>query len=76
MVIGISIIASAITSVIVTKILAAHYFKIVDGYVEDMCDLTNRSNESTLDAVHKLEQYFLSKECKKGIGEKACVERK
>mgnify|MGYP005789255877 FL=1 len=31
---------SAITSVIVTKILATHYFKIVDGYVKDVCDRT------------------------------------
>lgn len=47
-----------ITSVIVTKILAAHYFKIVDGYVKDMCDLTNKSNEYTLATVHKLAQNF------------------
>lgn len=58
MVIGISIIASAITSVIVTKILAAHYFKIVDGYVKGMCDITNKSNEYTLATVRKLVQNF------------------
>ena len=36
MMIGISIVASALTSVIITKVLAARYFKIVDGYVKDM----------------------------------------
>lgn len=64
--IGISIVVSVITAAITAKVSATHYFKIVDSYVEDMCDLTNRSNESTLDAVRKLEQYLLSKECKEG----------
>lgn len=58
MIVVISIVASMITSVIVTKILAAHYFKIVDGYVKGMCDLTNKSNEYTLATVHKLAQNF------------------
>lgn len=31
-----------VTSVIVTKILAIHYFKIVDGYVKDICSETNK----------------------------------
>ena len=34
------IICSVVTSVVVTKILATHYFKIVDGYVEDVCNKT------------------------------------
>lgn len=55
MLIGISIAASALTSAIVTKILAAHYFKIVDSYVEDMCDLALKSNERALKALDKLE---------------------
>lgn len=58
MIVAISVVASVITSVIVTKILAAHYFKIVDGYVEDMCNLTNKSNEDTLVIVRKLVQSF------------------
>lgn len=36
----ICIIGSAITSVGVTKVLATHYFKIVDGYVKEMCEKT------------------------------------
>lgn len=31
---------SALTATIVTKVLATHYFKIVDGYVNDICDKT------------------------------------
>ena len=37
---GTCVLISAITSAIVTKILATHYFKIVDGYVEDVCSRT------------------------------------
>ena len=37
---GTCVLISAITSVIVTKVLATHYFKIVDGYVKDVCDRT------------------------------------
>lgn len=62
MLVGISIVASAITSVIVTKILATHYFKIVDGYVKDMCSLTKKSCKTTLDAISKLERSFRQKE--------------
>lgn len=66
MIVVISIVASMITSVIITKVLATHYFKIVDNYVEDMCNLTNRSNESTFDTVRRLEQYLSSKEREEG----------
>lgn len=31
---------SAITSIIVTKILATYYFEIVNDYVADMCNKT------------------------------------
>ena len=60
MTVGISIVASAITAAIVTKLFAAHYFKIVDGYVKDMCDMTNKSNENTLAIIRKLNHDFLS----------------
>lgn len=36
----ISIVCSVIASVITTKVLATHYFKIVDGYVNDICNKT------------------------------------
>ncbi len=34
------IVCSIVTFVITTKILATHYFKMVDGYVEDMTGMT------------------------------------
>lgn len=36
----ICIVCSVIVSVVTTKILATHYFRIVDGYVDDMCNKT------------------------------------
>lgn len=51
-IIGVSILASAIT----TKILATYYFKKVDGYVKDMCEMTTKSNEHTLSILRKLQR--------------------
>lgn len=48
--ITISIIVSAITA----KIVATYYFKKVDGYVKEMCEMTAKSNEYTLAILHKL----------------------
>lgn len=42
--IGCSVIVSAIT----TRILAIHYFQIVDGYVDDMCKKTREFVNSFL----------------------------
>ena len=42
--IGCSVIVSAIT----TRILAIHYFQIVDGYVDDMCKKTRKFVNSFL----------------------------
>lgn len=47
--IAISVIVSAIT----TKIVATYYFKKVDGYVKEMCEMTVKSNERTLATLHK-----------------------
>lgn len=46
-VVVVSIGGSVIASAIVTKILATHYFEIVDGYVKDMCDKTEEFVETT-----------------------------
>lgn len=46
----VSVIASAITA----KIVATYYFKKVDGYVKEMCEMTVKSNERTLATLHKL----------------------
>lgn len=37
-----SALIAVIASVATTKILATHYFKIVDGYVKDMCQQTEK----------------------------------
>ena len=42
-------ICSVVTSVITTKILAAHYFEIVDSYVEDM----TRQTKEFVDAMKR-----------------------
>lgn len=42
----ICLIISICVSMITTKILATHYFKIVDGYVEDVCNQTKNFVES------------------------------
>lgn len=49
------IVCSAVTSVITTKILATYYFKIVDGYVEDM---TQKTKEFVDAMKHKLSQSY------------------
>lgn len=38
--ITVCIVISVVTSAVVTKILATRYFKIVDGYVNEMCKKT------------------------------------
>ena len=39
---------SVITSALTAKIVATYYFKKVDGYVKEMCEMTTKSNEHTL----------------------------
>lgn len=36
---------SIVASVIITKILATHYFEIVDGYVRDVINMTKKTME-------------------------------
>lgn len=48
------VICSVVASVITTKILATHYFEIVDGYVSDMTDKTEKFIEATESKIHKL----------------------
>ncbi len=44
---AICIFCSIVVSILTTKILATHYFKIVNGYVDDMCNKTNEFVEIT-----------------------------
>lgn len=48
------IVGSVITSIVITKILATHYFKIVDGYVEKICEDTKNFVEEVKIKVYKL----------------------
>ena len=48
------IVASVLASAITSKIVATYYFKKVDGYVKEMCEMTVKSNERTLATLHKL----------------------
>lgn len=50
--------ASVIVSAITAKIVATYYFKKVDGYVKEMCEMTAKSNEKTLTTLHKLHRNF------------------
>lgn len=40
------IVVSTITSVLITKKLATHYFEIVDSYIKDISDMTKQFVES------------------------------
>lgn len=51
-IIGVSILASVITA----KIVATYYFKKVDGYVKDMCEMTEKNNKYTLTILRKLQR--------------------
>lgn len=48
-----AILASFVTSIITTRIMATHYFEIVDSHVKDMTDRTKEFVEET---KHRLEQ--------------------
>lgn len=51
-----TIIVSAIISVVTAKIVATYYFKKIDGYVKEMCEMTEKSNQHTLAILHKLQR--------------------
>lgn len=50
------IMASVIVSAITAKIVATYYFKKIDGYVKEMCEMTEKSNQHTLAILHKLQK--------------------
>ena len=50
------IMASVIVSAITAKIVATYYFKKVDGYVKEMCEMTIKSNENTLVTLRRLQK--------------------
>lgn len=44
----ITIIISAIISAITAKIVATYYFEKADGYVKEMCEMTEKNNKETI----------------------------
>lgn len=44
---------SVITSAITAKIVATNYFKKIDGYVEEMCEMTEKNNNLIKTILHK-----------------------
>lgn len=50
------IMASVIVSAITAKIVATYYFKKVDSYVKEMCEMTIKSNENTLVTLRRLQK--------------------
>lgn len=57
-----TVLISILASVITTKILAAYYFKKIDGYVEEMCKTTLKSNKKVVAILRKLEENLDLKE--------------
>lgn len=50
------IMASVIVSAITAKIVATYYYKKVDDYVKEMCEMTIKSNENTLVILRRLQK--------------------
>ena len=44
---------SALEAGITTKIIATYYFKKVDGYVKEMCEMTEKNNNLIKAILHK-----------------------
>lgn len=57
-----TIIVSAIISAIIAKIVATYYFKKVDGYVREMCEMTEKNNKETITILRKLQENSNPKE--------------
>lgn len=50
------IMASVIVSAITAKIVATYYFKKVDGYVKEMCEMTIKSNAHPMNRRRRYEK--------------------
>lgn len=58
------IIVSAIISAITSKIVATYYFKKVDSYAREMCEMTVKSNQLALAALNKFQKKMDQQESK------------
>ena len=56
--------ASVIVSAITAKIVATYYFKKIDGYVKEMCEMTVKSNQLALAALNKFQKKMDQQESK------------
>lgn len=45
---------SVITSAITARIVATYYFKKIDGYVEEMYEMTEKNNNLIKTILHKI----------------------
>ena len=54
----VSVIASAITA----KIVATYYFKKVDGYVKEMCEMTEENNKLIKTILRKFHRNYCQEE--------------
>lgn len=45
-------------SAVTAKVIATHYFKKVDGYVQEICKMTEKNNEQTMTILRKLQKSF------------------
>lgn len=52
---------SIVASVITTRVLATHYFKIVNGYVDDICNKTKEFVQKMESTICKHQQKDVSK---------------
>ena len=51
---------SVVASVVTTRLLAAHYFKLVNGYVDDICNKTKDFVQSTESMICKCQHKDVS----------------
>ena len=58
MTVFVSVIASALTA----KIIATYYFKKIDGYVKEMCEITEKSNSQKIAILNRLRKNFYQEE--------------
>lgn len=70
------IVASVLASAITSKIVAAYYFKKVDGYVKEMCEMTTKNNKDTLTILHKLSTCSVIQEQERTEKVNSCVPRR
>lgn len=57
-----TVFVSVIVSALTAKIIATYYFKKIDGYVKEMCEITEKSNRQTIAILNRLRKNFYQEE--------------